>query len=393
MFSIAYHIVTLLISAVGIVFAWMTVSKLRKTSATYNARLLPFAYYSLCSWVLWVLQYLILVANQAFSFPSSFSQSTGLWLGIVQNALWACAVLSLSSKQQFSRISLTLPSLIAFSIVIAPVGYRTVILASQPIAQIDAVSAAIIFAAFAYSIVQLRLSKIFAVAFLIHGLSQWFWRSLWFTPLAKLHLASLLAFPLWHIALLFAWITLISTILQRAQPSHQKVVRDIEQLKLPNPLATFGVMISSTVEDLTQERDAADRAILGLHLTRFRAETFGSRPHSPRTICAGMAEQCDIFILIVGERYGSIIEPERISVVEFEYGIARKQNPEKILVYVKEVVTREPLLEKFRKDVQDFTGGYFTSSFTSPEDLFEIIQRDIALWLTSRVKQKKPQEE
>jgi hypothetical protein len=385
MFFIAYHIVNLVIFAVGIVFAWITVSKLRKTSATYNARLLPFAYYSLTAWILSVFQYLIVIAGPFIFFPSDFFQNTSLWLAVVQNALWVSAVLSLYSKQ-FSRISLTLPSLIAFSIVIASVGYRTTVLASEPFVLIDAVSAAVIFAAFAYSIVQLRLSKTSAAAFLIHGLTQWIWGYLWFTPFAKI------GFPLWRIVLLFVWIRLIPAILQRAQNSYQAVVRGIERVELPNPQDTFGVMISSTIKDLEQERDAADRAIRRLRLTRFRAETYGSRPHSPLRTCASMAKGCNIFILIIGERYGSIIESGGISVVEFEYNVARAQNPEKILVYVKDG-PRESRLEKFLEDVQDFTRGYFTSLFATPEELYEQIQRDVMRWLTSHAKQQKSQED
>jgi hypothetical protein len=151
-------------------------------------------------------------------------------------------------------------------------------------------------------------------------------------------------------------------------------------------LVRFGVMISSTVEDLAQEREAAERAILGLRLTRFRAERFGSVSHSPLVICALLAEQCNIFILIIGERYGSVIKSKGISVVEFEYDVAHEQDPGKILVYVKDGVNREPRLEEFLKCVQDFEHGYFTSSFTTTEELYESIQRDVARWLTSHVK-------
>jgi len=151
-------------------------------------------------------------------------------------------------------------------------------------------------------------------------------------------------------------------------------------------------MISSTVEDLAQEREAADRAILGLGLTRFRAETFGSVPHPPKVICALLAEQCDLFVLIIGQRYGYMIESEGISVVEFEYEVARAQNPEKILLYVKEGVSRDPRLEEFLKRLQDFEHGYFRSLFTTPEELFEKIQPDVARWLTSQVKQNRQKE-
>jgi hypothetical protein len=155
-----------------------------------------------------------------------------------------------------------------------------------------------------------------------------------------------------------------------------------------DPLVTFRVMISSTVEDLVQEREAAERAILGLGLTRLRAEKLGSTPQPPQVICALLAEQCDLFVQILGERYGYIIKSEGISVIEFEYEIARAQNPEKILVYVKDGVHRDPRLTEFLQRVQDFEQGYFRSLFTSPEDLYEKIQRDIVRWLTSQAKQK-----
>ena len=79
-------------------------------------------------------------------------------------------------------------------------------------------------------------------------------------------------------------------------------------------------MISSTFDDLGQEREAVDIAIQELQLTRFRAETFGSVPHPPKVICALLAEQCDIFVLILGERYGYVMSDGR-SVVEFEYSV------------------------------------------------------------------------
>lgn len=274
MFFTAYYILNLVILAVALGYAGITVSKLRKTSATYRARLLPFACFSLISWMVWALQYVILVASRFTSFRSGFSQDTGLWLGVMQTALWVSAVLSLHSKQ-FPRLALPMSVLIMFPVVVASVT-SCAALTSPIFIYIDALSAAAIFTTFAYSILQWRLRKVFAGAFFIHGMSQWIWRFLWFTPLANTHIAILLGFPLWHIALLFAWSRLISTILQRAEPSHKNAVRDIERLELPNQLYPFGVMISSTVEDLAAEREAADRAIRGLKLNRFRTETFGS---------------------------------------------------------------------------------------------------------------------
>lgn len=175
-----------------------------------------------------------------------------------------------------------------------------------------------------------------------------------------------------------------TTTRHKAAADHETAI-GVQRLDSLNPITTILVMISSTVEDLEQERDAADRAIRGLGLTRYRAETIGSLPHTPREVCAALARQCDIFILITGERYGYIIE-EGISVVEFEFQIAQAQNPEKILVYVKDRVNREAPLKEFLRRLQDFDHGYFRSLFITPEELYEKIQPDIVRWVATHPK-------
>ena len=153
-----------------------------------------------------------------------------------------------------------------------------------------------------------------------------------------------------------------------------------------DPFATCDVMICSTVKDLAKERVAAERAIRGLNLNIFRAEDLGSVAGSPRELCELLAQKCDLFVLLVGESSGFIIESEGISVIEFEYEVAHAQNPGKILIYLKDGVHREPRLEEFLKRVQDFDHGYVTSSFITPEDLYQKIQVDIVRWLTSHAK-------
>ena len=387
MFFIAYHSVNLLIVAVAVWFAARTIFKLRNTSATYNTRLLRFAYFSSTAWIIWALQHLTLLASPPTFPPSNFLLNTGLALGVVHNVAWEIAILSLF-LERFSRNHLTIALFVTFSIVIAVLA-QTTVLTSVPFVQIDAVSAATVFTAFALlSVNEWHLNKMAAAVFAIHGVSQWIWRSLWFTPLADTPIALQLGFPLWRIALLFAWIRLMSALVaipQRAQPSYQGVVQAIERLELPDPAVTPSVMISSTVDDLVQERDAVERAINALGLSRFRAEKFGSLPITPREVCAAMAERCDLFILITGEQYGHIMK-EGISVVEFEFNIAYAQNRKKILVYVKDRVKRDRRLTKFLKRLQDFDDGYFRSLFLTPEELYEKIQPDIVRWLLSQVK-------
>lgn len=355
-FLTALHGVILAAFAAALIFAAKRVSNRRNT---YNAWLLPFVHFSYGFWIFWVLQYVLLVADPLLSFPRSILQHLSLWLVVVQNAFWASAILSLHSKH-FSRVSRTLPLLVMFSIGIAIViTYQTTVLSSIPFLIIGAVSAAAIFTVLSVSIVQLPLSKLIAATFFVHGYFQWAWHYLGLTSLSQTQLV-LFAFALWHFTLLVAWVLLTSEM-----------------------LVTFRVMISSTVNDLVEERAAVDRALRTLNLEGFRAETFGSLPDTPEAICADRAEQCHIFILITGARYGHIIKSRGISVVEFEYEVARAQDSGKILVYIKNGVNREPRLEEFVGRLSDFEHGHVTSSFTTPEDLFNRISRDVTQWLNS----------
>lgn len=355
-FLTATSLLILVLFAVAVLLAARKVAKRRNT---YNAWLLPFAYYSVGAWGLWVVQHAIAVTEPLISSHAHTIENMGLWLGVVKNALWATAVFSLHTKH-FSRVSQTLPILGMFSIIFLFITYQTTTLNSVPFLIIGAVSCAAIFTTLAVSIAQLPLSKVFAGVFFIHGFSQWIWHYLGFTSFSQSQLTRI-ATAIWHFALLSGWISLLSEM-----------------------LPTFRVMISSTVQDLMPERTAVDRALRTLNLDGFRAETFGSLPDTPEAICASRAEQCHIFILIIGKRYGHIFRSKGISVVEFEYDVARAHNPLKILVYIKDDVNREPRLEQFVKRLMDFEGGHKTSTFTTSEDLAKRIPRDVGEWLTSQ---------
>lgn len=335
--------------------AWLTIIMRRNTSA--NAWLLPFAYLSLISWVVWAFQYLTLLDGLYTSFLGGSFRTFGLYLGVILNAVWIVAISSLYTNQ-FSKVSLTLPFLVIISLVIVLVSYQTNIFAYGLFTQFDAISAATIFFVLAGSIIKLGLNRLAAVVFFIHGCSQWKWRNLLIAPSDDGQIMTIL-FPLWHIALLFIWMAVISEM-----------------------LITLRVMLSSTVKDLGPEREAAARAIRNLNLEGFRAEAIEPLPYTPKSICALWAEQCHIFILIIGERYGHeiTIKSKKISAVEFEYAIAAKQNRQKILVYVKDGVTREPQLEKFLERLEDFKKGHILKRFTSLDELYRKIQDGIQNW-------------
>ena len=72
------------------------------------------------------------------------------------------------------------------------------------------------------SIVQLRLNKISAGFFLVHGYSQWIWRFLWLTPLGMTQIVQV-AFPFWRFVLLIAWFRLISEMAAKNTALESKV--------------------------------------------------------------------------------------------------------------------------------------------------------------------------
>src|SRR6185369_6103753 len=263
MFFTAAHSVILLISAVTLVFAAITVVDLRNTSATYNARLFPFGYFSLAAWVLWLLQYLLLAAP-LLSFSSGFSLDAVRSLALIQNALWVSAALSLYSER-FSRKSLTLPVLGIFSVAAGLLKKKTRILTSAQfstlIGTIDGVPTGTLIIALGVSIVQLRLNRIPAAIFIAHGFTQWLWTWYWLTSFG-INPVVQLGFPLWRGALLIAWMKFISEMAQRAQPlrttfanpADKSVISDDQRADLAKLLRPIRVMISSTIEDLLPER-------------------------------------------------------------------------------------------------------------------------------------------
>ena len=350
------HSFILIVVALATLHAITVSSKPRNRSAFYNPRQVLFTFFSSVSWVFWGLQCVILLVGPFTSFPGNFFQNIGLWLALMQNVLWATAVLSLYSNQ-FAKMHVTLPPLMLTSIVMVLIASQESVLTELYI-YIDHVLAASIFLAFACTVLQLRLSKVSTAMFFIHGYSQWIWRDLWFSPLPA-PLDVLIPFVFWHILLLIAWSKLIFEM-----------------------VIIFRVMISSTLNDLLEEREEVGRTIRQLNLGRI--EYFGRPSDNPEKDCALWAAQCDIFILLIGERYGSLVPSKKISFVEFEHAVGYKEDPGKILRYDKEGVTREPKLEEFLTRLDRLKTAYVKSSFTTVIDLSQQVKHDVSQWLASR---------
>jgi predicted ATPase len=160
----------------------------------------------------------------------------------------------------------------------------------------------------------------------------------------------------------------------------------VAQTKAPvirTPDQRLRVFISSTITELADERAAAQAAIGALHLTPIVFE-LGARPHPPRALYRAYLEQSHIFLAVYWKSYGWIAEDMDISGIEDEYRLAEGMPK---LIYIKDQGTdRDPRLKELIGKIQaDDAGSY--KYFTDPAELRDLIENDLALFLTERFQQ------
>ena len=150
-------------------------------------------------------------------------------------------------------------------------------------------------------------------------------------------------------------------------------------------MTSLKVFVSSTKEDLKEERKAARDAILDLftiHNLPFKPVMFeyefGSHPSSPKQTSLEYVRDSDIFVGIFSERYGSLLPKEGISITEREYMEAKKFG-KYTLIYVKETEEnkREEKLRDFLKKIGDIEKGSTLSKFKNQYELKEKIMNDL----------------
>ena len=146
------------------------------------------------------------------------------------------------------------------------------------------------------------------------------------------------------------------------------------------------VFISSTISGMEQTRSHVKRLIekqLGYRV--IISENEGSKSRTPVNQCRKWARECNIYIAILGYRYGWIVPRASLSVTEMEFNEAQKDNPEKILVYVS-AEPRERRQEEFIKRIEDFSEGHFRRKpFASDSELIAGIREDLAEFVRERL--------
>ena len=102
-----------------------------------------------------------------------------------------------------------------------------------------------------------------------------------------------------------------------------------------NNIRKFSIFISSTYEDLKKERQALVGVALENNFIPVGMEQFHAAPASQWNVITKMIDECDLYLLVIGGRYGSIDEETGISYTEKEYNYAKtKKLP--VLVLIKE---------------------------------------------------------
>lgn len=140
------------------------------------------------------------------------------------------------------------------------------------------------------------------------------------------------------------------------------------------------VFVSSTLQELAEERLAVKNAIQNIHLIPVMFET-GARPYAPKELYREYLAQSQIFVGIYWDRYGWVAPEETISGLEDEYQLSG--NLPKLIYIKKSSGNRESRLSELLKKIQqDDKVSY--KNFDTAEELGNLIINDLAVLLTER---------
>jgi len=135
------------------------------------------------------------------------------------------------------------------------------------------------------------------------------------------------------------------------------------------------VFISSVVQGFGDERRAAESAVRSLGLIPTMAEQFGAQPSSPRHTCLEEVRKSDLFLAVLGSRYGYETD-SGLSPCEEELNEARQAGLP-IFVFIEDC-ERDEKQEAFKERITDYGKGYHVSFFDSPDGLFRQIAESLS---------------
>ena len=129
------------------------------------------------------------------------------------------------------------------------------------------------------------------------------------------------------------------------------------------------VFVSSVIQGFGQFREAARAAVIQASMQPIIAGDPGLFPPqslSPQAVCFQGVDDSDVFVLVLGHRYGDLTE-SGLSAVEEEYWRARLSEKE-IKVFI-HAIEREAEQEEFLTRISRWESGHFRNEFNSAEEL------------------------
>jgi predicted ATPase len=154
----------------------------------------------------------------------------------------------------------------------------------------------------------------------------------------------------------------------------------VTELLIRTPDQRLRVFVSSTLQELGPERQAAREAIGALRLAPVMFE-LGARPHPPAQVYRSYLAQSHIFVGIYWQSYGWVAPGEDVSGLEDEYRLSAGMPR---LIYLKSpAVEREERLTELLARMEDDDDISF-QRFSSPAELQRLVGNDLALLLSER---------
>lgn len=138
------------------------------------------------------------------------------------------------------------------------------------------------------------------------------------------------------------------------------------------------VFISSTINELADERMAARNAIENLRLIPVFFEA-GARPHPPRDLYSAYLEQSHIFLGIYWNSYGWVAPGAEISGLEDEYRLCANKKPK--LIYVKNSEDRQEQLNQLLNDIEVSDTACY-QKFNTADELQKLIENDLSVLMS-----------
>lgn len=145
------------------------------------------------------------------------------------------------------------------------------------------------------------------------------------------------------------------------------------------------IFVSSTKEDLIPYREAVETVLTGMEHIPLGMEYFVSSPDSPIDVCLATVRRSQLYIVIVGMRYGSIEEGSGKSFTELEYDEAVKNkipvlafiiDEEQCAILPKYVDVGEKA-EKLKQFKAKLNSSYLVSRFASIDNLKQLVEKSV----------------